>query len=166
MRNRREWNLSIRTIAWMGLIVSLLCVCVLPAMGGEATEVPPTETTESPRPAKAYILLTTGSQQGFLPLPEKEDYLFPLTQTFEDGTTWENVIHVTPEGFYMESSNCEGHDCIEEGEVTLENRENRILWNMVVCLPHQITLELLTPEEILSMMGESQNQNWFILSLL
>ena len=159
MRNRREWALSMQKKAWLGLILYLLSVCFLPAMGEKTTDVPPTETAESPRPAKGYILVTTGSQQGFLPLPEEEDYLFPLIQTQEDGTTWENVIHVTPEGFYMESSNCEGHDCMEEGEVTLQNRENRILWNMVVCLPHQITLELLTPDEILAMMGENQHQD-------
>ena len=145
-------------MVWLGLIIYLLGVGVPMAMGGEIPEVSPAEPTESPRPAKGYILVTTGSQQGFLPLPEEEDYLFPLTQTQADGTVWENVIHVTSEGFYMESSNCEGHDCVEEGEVTLQNRENRILWNMVVCLPHQITLELLTPEEILAMMNENQNQ--------
>ena len=31
--------------------------------------------------------------------------------------------------------------------MTLDNIEERILFNMVICLPNQVTLELLTPEE-------------------
>ena len=116
------------------------------------------ETDEAPKPAKGYVLVTTPTRQGFLPLPEEEDYVFPLTQTLADGTVWENVIHMTPEGFYMESANCEGHDCIDEGTVTLENRKDRILGNMVICLPHQITLELYTPEEIVALFGGSPEQ--------
>ncbi len=116
------------------------------------------ETEEAPKPAKGYVLVTTPTRQGFLPLPEEEDYVFPLTQTLADGTVWENVIHVTPEGFYMESANCEGHDCVDEGTVTLENRKDRILGNMVICLPHQITLELYTPEEIVALFGGSPEQ--------
>ncbi len=122
----------------------------------ETAETDRTEPTEAPKPAKGYVLVTTATRQGFLPLPEEEDYVFPLTQTMEDGTVWENVIHLTPEGVYMESSNCENHDCIEEGTVTLGNRNDRILGNMIVCLPHQMTLELFTPEEILTMVAESQ----------
>ena len=47
----------------------------------------------------------------------------------------------------MESSNCDNQDCVGQGEVTLENRDSRILFNMVICLPHRLTLELLTREE-------------------
>ena len=36
---------------------------------------------------------------------------------------------------------------MQQGEVTLENRETRILFNMVICLPHNIRLELVTREE-------------------
>ena len=54
---------------------------------------------------------------------------------------------MTPEGFCMTEADCEGHDCIEEGEVTLENMQDRLLWNMVICAPHRLTLSLYTPEE-------------------
>ena len=47
----------------------------------------------------------------------------------------------------MTESDCEGHDCIEEGEVTLENMKDRLLMNMVICAPHRLTLSLYTPEE-------------------
>ena len=104
------------------------------------------EEAETPVPAKAYVLVTTASRMGFLPLPEEDDVLFPLVQTLPDGRETENIIHLTPDGVYMDSSNCENQDCIGEGTVTLENRRNRILGNMIICLPNQVTLQLFTPE--------------------
>ena len=74
-----------------------------------------------------------------------------------DGTEVENVIHLTPDGVYMEDSTCENHDCVEQGEVTLENREERILSNMIICLPNQVWLQLFTPEEVLEMVQEQQS---------
>ena len=70
-----------------------------------------------------------------------------------DGTEAVNVLHLTANGVWMEDSNCEGHDCILEGEVTLENREERVLWNMIICLPHQLSLELITREEAVQLIG-------------
>ena len=40
--------------------------------------------------------------------------------------------------------------------LTLENREERILGNMIICLPNQVTLQLFTPEELLEMMKGQQ----------
>ena len=47
----------------------------------------------------------------------------------------------------MESSNCENQNCIYQGEVTLENRDERMLLNMIICLPHELRLELLSADE-------------------
>lgn len=93
-------------------------------------------------PADSYLLLTT-SQNVYSPIPLAGDDAFRITQA--DGS--ENVIHIGKDSFYMESSNCDNQNCVNEGEVTLENRRTRILYNMVVCLPHQLSLELLTPDE-------------------
>ena len=72
-------------------------------------------------------------------------------QVRDDGTEEVNLIHVTPDGFYMESSTCENQDCVDQGMVTLENRDSRILYNAVLCLPNMVSLALYTPEEILEM---------------
>ena len=57
----------------------------------------------------------------------------------------------------MEDSTCANHDCIDQGIVTLENRKERILGNMIICLPNQVCLQLYTPEEILALYeGEGQ----------
>ena len=128
------------------LALALLCAMAL------AEEPAPAETTapeESPAPAKAYVLVTTASQMGFLPLPEEGEYSYHLEQVLPDGTPAENVVHVTADGVWMEDSTCDNHDCVNQGEVTLENRKDRILGNFIICLPNQVTLQLMTPEEIL-----------------
>ena len=111
---------------------------------------------DAPKPAKGYVLVTTPAQSGWLPLPEEGELSYPLRQLLPDGTEAVNTIHLTPEGGYMEDSTCEGHDCVQQGLVTLENREERILGNMIICLPNQVTLQLFTPEELLEMMKGQQ----------
>ena len=105
-------------------------------------------------PAIAYVLVENPSLIGFLPLPTEGEYTKTFRHVMPDGSEWVNIIHVTPQGFYMEKSNCEGQDCIAEGEVTLENRQTRALWNMVICMPHQLVLELATREELLQILGQ------------
>ena len=93
-------------------------------------------------PAESYLILTTNSGISS-PIPLNEENSFRVRQG--DGS--ENVVHIGKNSFYMESSNCDNQNCVGEGEVTLENRKSRILFNMVICLPHQLSLELLTPSE-------------------
>ena len=139
------------------LLAGLLLVTVL--AGAEPT-TEPAETAqpgateapeETPKPARGYVLVATATQSGWLPLPEAGEASYPIHQLLADGTEAVNTIHLTPEGVYMEDSTCEGHDCVQQGIVTLENREERILGNMIICLPNQVTLQLFTPEELLQM---------------
>lgn len=111
---------------------------------GDGTDAP----KATPQPASAYVLVSTATQMGFLPLPDEGEYSYHLKQILPDGTPAENVIHLTPDGVWMEDSTCENHDCVQQGEVTIDNRKDRILGNMIICLPNQVTLQLLTPEEI------------------
>ena len=93
-------------------------------------------------PAESYLILTTNGGISS-PIPLNEENSFRVKQA--DGS--ENVVHIGKNSFYMESSNCDNQNCVGEGEVTLENRDSRILYNMVICLPHQLSLELLTAKE-------------------
>ena len=104
-------------------------------------------------PAIAYVLVRLTDYAGLLPLPQEGEYIKTVRQLLTDGSEYVNVLHVTPEGFWMEESNCEGHDCINEGEVTLSNREERALWNMVICLPHRLSAELITRAEAEQLLG-------------
>lgn len=98
-------------------------------------------------PSIAYVLVRTPDMIGLLPLPTEGTYNRTIRQTAHDGADALNVLHLTPNSVWMEDANCSGHDCVKQGEVTLENREERVLWNMIICLPHQLSLELITREE-------------------
>ena len=148
-----------RVLPWLLAAALLLCAFSL-AENSEAvpevTEAPADESpeaTEAPKPAKGYVLVTTATQAGWLPLPEEGELSVPVKQVLPDGTEAENVIHLTPDGVYMEDSTCEGHDCIDQGTVTLDNKSDRILGNMIICLPNQVVLELYTPETLQSTFG-------------
>jgi len=101
--------------------------------------------------ARGYVLVSSATQTGWLTLPEEGACSYPLRQILPDGTETLNVIHLTPEGVCMEDATCENHDCVQQGAVTLENRDGRILGNMIICLPNQVVLQLFTPEEVLEM---------------
>ena len=106
---------------------------------------------------RGYILVTTSTMQGWLPLAaEGEEYEYPLVQRLPDGTLMVNVIHITDCGMYISEADCEGQDCVEEGYVTLENRSERVLGSYIVCLPHQLMLQLFSVEELLEMYGGGQ----------
>lgn len=57
-----------------------------------------------------------------------------------------NVIRMTENGFYMEDSTCDGHDCIAQGAVTYQNWYQRILGNTVICLPNRVEVVLVVDE--------------------
>ena len=135
-----------RSIAAMLLIVMVLG-CSLANAETEETEQPYLVQIREDDPSIGYVLVQLQNSAGLLPLPQEDEYTKTIRQKMTDGSEMVNVLHITPTGFWMEESNCEGQDCIGEGEVTLENRLERILGNMVICLPHQLVVYLITREE-------------------
>ena len=81
----------------------------------------------------------------YQPLPLTGEGEFSITQG-ESGMV--NVVHVTPDSIWMADSTCDNHDCVEQGTVTLATMNDRVLGNMIICLPHQVTLELYTAGEM------------------
>ena len=120
----------------------------------EATDQPFLVQITDDDPSIAYVLVRMPNPIGLLPLPLEGEYSKTIRTKLADGSEYVNVLHLTPNGFRMEDANCEGHDCVNQGEVTLENREDRILWNMIICLPHQLSAELITREEALQMLAQ------------
>ena len=132
----------------------------------EATKAPETteaaEATQAPEgeaeaeatlePAKAYLVVTVGDAM-YEPIPLYQSGRYTIRQ----GEDLVNVIEVTRDSMKMYESSCDNQDCVEQGLVSLENRADRVLQNMVICLPNQVVLELYTPEEVaqllLSMAG-------------
>lgn len=103
--------------------------------------------------AESYLVVTTANGV-HMPIPLNEENELRLTQA--DGS--ENLIHIDKNSFYMASSNCDNQICVHEGEVTLENREARIMLNMVICLPHNLKLELLSRTETEALLTELYTQ--------
>ncbi len=113
----------------------------------EAKEQPFLVQITEDDPSIGYVLVRMPNPIGLLPLPQEGEYKKTIRVAMPDGSEYVNVLHITTNGFWMEHANCEGQDCMKQGEVTLENREERILWNMIICLPHQLSAELITREE-------------------
>ncbi len=109
----------------------------------EASEEPQYVEFEATDEVEAYVLITAGGVS-YEAIPLTDEGQFTLRQ---DGTDYENTVYVTTHSIRMEHANCDNQDCIGQGEVTLENKDERLLGNFIVCLPNQITLELLTAEE-------------------
>ena len=145
-------------------IAAVLLVMFLVTAGCAVSGAETQEDTEQPflgqisedDPSIGYVLVENRNQYGLLPLPQEGEYTKTIRQVLADGSEYVNVVHVTPKGFWMEESNCEGQDCIGEGEVTLENLHERVLGNMVICLPHQLVLSLITREEAEGLLSQGR----------
>lgn len=109
-----------------------------------------TAAVSTPLPdVKAYLLVTVrGMTYQPIPLYEEHDYTIRQTDSSE------NVIHVTADSVCMKSSTCENQDCVQQGTVTVENYKERILYNMILCLPNQVYLELYSPEDFATLLAQ------------
>lgn len=55
----------------------------------------------------------------------------------------ENILHLTENGFFMQSANCSNQLCIGQGEVNGDNYPLRSLGTHVLCLPNRVDVELV-----------------------
>ena len=92
-------------------------------------------------PAEAYARVTLPGRSELIPLTKDDE----LTFAQSDGK--ENIIAIGENRVWMQSSTCDNQDCVHQGEVNLGNYETRVLFNFIMCLPNQISIELLTPAE-------------------
>ena len=120
-----------------------------------ATEAP--EATDGPQSAnmvgpmmpkqtekvRGHVVITVAGRQYGDPIPMDRDKIITVKQ--ENGAI--NRIHITPEYVEMESSTCENQDCIGEGEVNVNTYKDRILSTYIICLPNQVTIEMVPADE-------------------
>ena len=137
------------------LVVGLLVICaavlaVAAMVNTEPKTVPevPTLSEDANLPA-GYILAQKNGDGGWIPLSTGEDMVVSISD--ENDPEIKNVLRITKNGFKMESSTCDNQDCVDQGEVTLENMSERVLMNMVICLPHQLSVELYSIEQLVEM---------------
>ena len=120
-----------------------------------ATEAP--EATDAPQSAnmvgpmmpkqtekvRGHVVITVAGRQYGDPIPMDRDKIITVKQ--ENGAI--NRIHITPEYVEVESSTCENQDCIGEGEVNVNTYKDRILSTYIICLPNQVTIEMVPADE-------------------
>ena len=97
-------------------------------------------TPEKASEVEAYLyIIVNGRVSGIYAVGEEGDV------TVDQGNGKVNVIHMTEKGFYMASSTCDNQLCVHQGEVTIDNYQQRILGASVLCLPNNVDLELVVP---------------------
>lgn len=134
----------------LAALCALLCLmltgCELPDPAQveamlSATQAP--SAGETPQePVRAYLLVTVADRI-YQPILLTE----PGRYTVRRGECI-NVIEVTENSVRMAESTCDNQDCIYQGTVTLENKDSRVLQNMIICLPNEVILELYTYDEL------------------
>ena len=92
---------------------------------------------------KGHVIITVGGRQYGDPIPMDRDKIITIRQ--ENGEI--NKIRITPDSVDMEYSTCENQDCIGEGTITLDNYNERILGTWIICLPNQVTIEMVPADK-------------------
>ena len=138
----RNPNVKILVIA-MALIAAVAVLGVFYTHGGlTQNRVSPDSPIAAENGVQAYLRIQVQDQVWeAIPLTDGGEYVIDQP----DGKT--NVVHTTATGAVMHSSTCDNQSCVQQGEVTLENRDSRVLANMIICLPNEVILEVLTPAE-------------------
>ncbi len=91
-----------------------------------------------------YVVIEVNGKRWGDPIPMDMDKEITVKQ--ENGAV--NVVSITPKSVKMHSSTCENQDCVYQDEIPINYIEtNRILGNLIVCLPNQVVLRLVTGEE-------------------
>lgn len=119
----------------------------------EITDAPEATATPDLSQVEAFLVVTVGSKT-YQPIPLTEEGYYRLRHG-----DCINVVHVTPTSIDMHEANCDNQDCVEQGEVTLENKDTRILGNMIICLPNQVTLQLYSRDELVDWLSETTQED-------
>lgn len=153
MRNRNLW-IILAAVAVIAAVFVLAAVMQPAAtLSDEPLAALPQATDDvAEGEAQAYLLVTVAGVT-YQPIPLKGEGQFSLTQG-ETGMV--NTVHVTPTSVWMADSTCDNQDCVEQGVVSLDTMNDRVLGNMIICLPHQVTLELYTAEEMAALLASME----------
>ena len=141
LRNRNV--LAVLAILLLTAVVAVIGLTVRAPRTVSDETLPGVQASDGAAGEPLYLLVTAGSTT-YAPIRLDSEEIFTLTQ----GEDRVNVIHALPDRIWMESSTCENQDCVEQGEVTADNRGSRVLGNMIICLPNLVQLELFTADEL------------------
>ena len=124
----------------IGVVIVLIAVAgVFALRQRQQMAAVPEETT-------AYLVMTVAGQM-YEPVKLEDEGRYSIKRG-----DMVNEIAVTKDSVTMHSSTCDNQDCVLQGTVSLANRADRVLQNMILCLPNEVVLELYTEEEVASLL--------------
>ncbi len=96
----------------------------------------------TPSTATNYAKIYVGNYV-YKEVPLNENQVIEINQ----GSDIVNHVEVKDGAIYMADSSCPDQQCVDQGKITAKNYEQRALRNWVVCLPNQVTVELVLEDE-------------------
>ena len=135
---------SLIAVALLAVIAAVICFVLLrpgaPAAGAQIflDGEPFSGTSLSPEKQDDLRVVLTLDGKEIANLTFGEAHTVRVLQDNGD----ENTLVLTGESVYMESANCEGQDCVHMEKITRENLETRVMFGMIICLPHRLSAEV------------------------
>ncbi len=117
--------------------------------GAEEEEIALWREDSGRLPGSAYLLVSVNNRM-YEPIPLHEDFYLDI---FREGG-YHNEVVSRSGAVSMSFSTCDNQLCVHQGEVSLDNRDLRALFNQIVCLPNEVLLEVLDEREVMVLYGE------------
>lgn len=99
-------------------------------------------------PAQAYLIVYVGTGM-YEPIPLRGSARFTLKT---NGGANVNIVEVNETSMWMAESTCPTQDCVNQGVVSLENKDTRILGDCIYCMAHNVTLQLIDAQQYAEVM--------------
>ena len=138
---RKYWAIAVLALAAAAVCLVLLRPWARPAAGtrvlvdGKEFSSSSSVSMEKKDDLRVYLTLDGKELASF---PFSEEHTVQVLQ--ENGD--ENTLRLTGTSVRMEHANCEGQDCVKMEEVTRDNLETRVMFGMIICLPHRLSVEV------------------------
>ena len=140
-------------------LIVIAVVVVLIAVAAAAAVLVRKDLAPAAEGARTFLVMTVAGEM-YEPIELTEPGRYSITRG-----DMVNVVEVTENSVKMHSSTCDNQDCVLQGTVSLENRADRVLQNMILCMPNEVVLELYTEEEVAALLldmagytGEDANE--------
>lgn len=115
---------------------------------GATRRIPTFLPSDGREPGEAYVMVTV-SRRAYAPVPLQGQYTLSIDQPGA-----QNVVRVADGVVSMHSATCKNQRCVGQGQVSLDNRDARALYNQIICTPNQVVLDVLTLQEVKALYGE------------
>lgn len=104
-------------------------------------------------PGSAYLRISVNNRM-YEPIPLNGRFSVDIAR--EGG--YHNLVSAEDGVISMIFSSCDNQLCVHQGEVSLDNRDLRALYNQIICLPNEVLLEVLNEQEVMSFYAEQPTQ--------